>query len=71
MASYLATSPPLTKTTVISNYLLALLYPEAVDKYLTNEMAASHVSGPFTLDKVEVAFYRPVILSPLIIAVQP
>lgn len=67
----LGNMPLLAKTVIIPNHPSTHNYPDAVDEYLADEVAAGRMSGPFSLEDVEVALRGPVFVSPLIVAVQP
>ena len=62
--------PALTDTVVFKNHPSTLLYPDIVDKYLADELTAGRMSGPFSLQIVEIILRGPIFCSPLLISVQ-
>lgn len=67
----LGNMPPLTETIIIPNHISATLHPDAIDKYLTDEVLAGRMSGPFPRAEVEAILRGPFFSSPLIVSVQP
>jgi hypothetical protein len=62
--------PPLTDTVIFNNHPSTLLHSDVVDKYLTDEIDAGRMSGPFSLQHVENTLRGPIFCSPLLISVQ-
>ncbi|ESK82523.1 reverse transcriptase ribonuclease h [Moniliophthora roreri MCA 2997] len=62
--------PLLTKSIIEPNHASVDRHFHAVEKYLSEELAAGRMSGPFSLEKVERICRGPVVVSPLIVAVQ-
>jgi hypothetical protein len=62
--------PQLTDTVIFKNHPSTLLYSDIVVKYLTDELAAGRMSGPFSLQLVEEILRGPILCSPLLVSVQ-
>lgn len=62
--------PLLTHTVIFKNHPSTLIHSDVVDKYLTDELDAGRMSGPFSLQHVESILRGPVFCSPLLISVQ-
>ena len=62
--------PPLTDTVIFKNHPSALLHPDVIDKYLTDEFNAGHMSGPFSLQRIESILCGAIFCSPLLISIQ-
>ena len=62
--------PPLTDTVIFKNHSSTLLFPDTVNKYLTDELLAGRMSGPFSLQHVENILRGPIFCSPLLVSVQ-
>ena len=62
--------PPLTDTVIFKNHPSTILFPDTVDKYLTDELLAGRMSGPFTLQRVENILRGPIFCSPLLVSIQ-
>ena len=66
----LGVMPPLTDTVIFKNHPSTLLHSDIVDKYLTDELLAGRMSGPFQLQYVENTLHGPIFCSPLLVSVQ-
>lgn len=66
----LGTLPLLTDSVLIKNHSSVDEYPEVIRAYLSDEIAACRMSGPFSLSHTERILRGPVFSSPLIVAVQ-
>jgi hypothetical protein len=62
--------PPLTDTVIFNNHPSALLYPDAVNNYLIEELAAGRMSGPFSLQHAENVLRGAILCSPLLVSIQ-
>ena len=62
--------PPLMDMVIFKNHPSTLLFSDIVDKYLADELAAGHMSGPFTLQCVENTLRGPIFCSPLLVSIQ-
>ena len=62
--------PKLTDTVIFKNHPSMLLYPDAIDKYLTDELEAGRMSGPFSLPHIQEILRGAVFCSPLLVSVQ-
>jgi hypothetical protein len=62
--------PALTSTVIIPNHPSALQHPEVIDKYLTDEVVAGRMSGPFPCQQIRDLMYGDFFSSPLLISVQ-
>ena len=62
--------PPITDTVIFNNHFSITLYPDTIDKYLTDELYASRMSGPFSRQHVEVILRGPFFCSPLLVSIQ-
>jgi hypothetical protein len=62
--------PPLIDTVIFKNHPSTLIHSDVVRKYLTDELDAGRMSGPFTLQQVERILHGAVFCSPLLISVQ-
>ena len=62
--------PPLTDTVIFKNHPSTLLHSDVVTQYLTDELDAGRMSGPFSLQQVENILRGPIFCSPLLISVQ-
>lgn len=60
--------PILTSTIIIPNHPSCITYKHAVNKYITDELAANRISGPFSRSDVERILRGPFHCSPLIVA---
>jgi hypothetical protein len=66
----LGVMPPLTDTVIFKNHPSTSLHSDVVDKYLTDELNAGRMSGPFSLQYVEKVLRGAVLCSPLLVSVQ-
>jgi hypothetical protein len=57
-------------TVTFKNHPSMLLYPDAANKYLTEELVAGRMLGPFSLQQVGKIPRGPVFSSPLLVSVQ-
>ena len=62
--------PPITDTVIFKNHYPATLHSDAVDKYLTDELNAGCMSGPFSCHRAEEILHGPFFCSPLLVSVQ-
>ena len=62
--------PPLTDTVIFKNHPSTLIYADTVNKYLSDELLASRMSGPFPLHHVEKILRGSILCSPLLVSVQ-
>jgi hypothetical protein len=62
--------PPLIDTIIFKNHPSALLFSDVVDKYLTDELAAGRMSGPFSLPYTEKILRGAIMSSPLLVSIQ-
>jgi hypothetical protein len=62
--------PPLIDTVIFKNHPSMLLHSDVVDKYLTDELDAGRMSGPFSLQRVENILHGAIFCSPLLVSVQ-
>ena len=62
--------PPLIDTIIFKNHPSALLFTDAVDKYLADELTAGRMSGPFSLQYTEKILRGAFLCSPLLVSVQ-
>ena len=62
--------PPLADTVIFKNHPSTLIYPDAVNNYLTDELSAGRMSGPFSLQYAEKALRGAILCSPLLVSVQ-
>jgi hypothetical protein len=62
--------PPLTDTIIFKNHPSTLHYSDTIDKYLTDEVVAGRMSGPFSLQHVERILRGAIFCSPLLVSVQ-
>lgn len=62
--------PRLSDTVIFQNHPSALLYFDTVNKYLTDELLAGRMSGPFSLQHTENILRGPIFCSPLLVSVQ-
>jgi hypothetical protein len=62
--------PPLVDTVIFKNHPSTLLHPDVINKYLTDEITAGRMSGPFPLLHVERILRGAIFCSPLLISVQ-
>jgi hypothetical protein len=62
--------PALTSTVIIPNHPSTLQYPDVIKKYLTDEVAAGRMSGPFPCQQIRVLMYGDFFSSPLLVSVQ-
>ena len=59
-----------TDTVIFKNHPSATLHSDAIDNYLTDELNAGRMSGPFSRQHVEEILHGPILSSPLLVAVQ-
>jgi hypothetical protein len=62
--------PPITRTVIFKNHPSTTLFSDAIDKYLTEELNAGRMSGPFSASHVETILRGPFFCSPLLVSVQ-
>lgn len=62
--------PPLSDTVIFKNHPSAFLHSEVIDKYLTDEIDAGRMSGPFSRQHVEKVLRGSFFCSPLLVSVQ-
>jgi hypothetical protein len=62
--------PSLTDTVIFKNHPSTLLHSDVVDKYLTDELKAGRMSGPFSRQQVEKILRGAFFCSPLLVSVQ-
>ena len=62
--------PPIIDTIIFKNHPSALLFTDAVDKYLADELTAGRMSGPFSLQYTEKILRGTFLCSPLLVSVQ-
>jgi hypothetical protein len=62
--------PALTKTVVIQNHPSVIQRAKIVNQYLTDEVKARHMSGPFSCQHVEHVLHGAFFSSPLLVSVQ-
>ena len=62
--------PPITDTFIFKNHPSATLHSDAIDKYLTDELTAGRMSGPFSHQFVEKILRRAFLCSPLLVSIQ-
>lgn len=62
--------PPLLDTVIFKNHPSTFLHSDVVDKYLTDELDAGRMSGPFSLQHVENILHGAIFCSPLLVSVQ-
>lgn len=63
--------PPLSQTVIMPNNPSTLSYPDTVSDWLTKELAAGRLSGPFSQEVTEKYLRGPFQSSSLIVSVQP
>lgn len=66
----LGAMPPLTDTVIFKNHPSSNLYPDAILKYLADELDAGRMSGPFSHQQVENILRGAFFCSPLLVSVQ-
>lgn len=66
----LGTLPLLSESILIKNHPSVMEFPEVIRDYLSEEITACRMSGPFSLRHIEHILRGPVYSSPLIVAVQ-
>ena len=66
----LGVMPPLIDTVIFKNHPSTFQHSDVVDKYLTDELNAGRMSGPFSFLHVEKVLRGAVLCSPLLISVQ-
>lgn len=62
--------PPLIDTVIFKNHPSAFLHSDVVNKYLTDELDAGRMSGPFSLQQAENILHGAIFCSPLLVSVQ-
>ena len=62
--------PSLADTVIFKNHPSMLIYPDAINNYLTDELSAGRMSGPFSLQYAEKALRGAILCSPLLVSVQ-
>ena len=62
--------PSLTDTVIFKNHPSTLLYSDIIDKYLTDELHAGRMSGPFSLQSVERILHGAIFCSHFLVSVQ-
>jgi hypothetical protein len=62
--------PLITDTVIFKNHPSAIFHSDAIDKYLTDELSAGRMSGPFSRRHVEIILRGPFFCSPLLVSVQ-
>ena len=62
--------PQLSHTVIIPNNTSCFEHTHAVSEYISKEVVASRMSGPYTRDRVDTILSGPFFTSPFIIAVQ-
>ena len=63
--------PLLSQTVIMPNNPSILSYPDTVSDYLTKEVNAGRLSGPFSREAVEQTLHGPFQSSSLVVSVQP
>jgi hypothetical protein len=63
--------PNLTSMNIIPNHPSVLDYPADIEKYLSTELAAGRMSGPFSSPDIQKILRGPFQSSPFIVSVQP
>ena len=63
--------PNLTSSNIIPNHPSILVHSEAIEGYLSEEVGAGRMSGPFSSKQIEGVLRGPFQSSPLVVAVQP
>ena len=66
----LGVMPPITDTIIFKNHPSTFLHSDVVDKYLTDELDAHRMSGPFSRLQVENILCGAFFCSPLLVSVQ-
>ena len=66
----LGVMPPITDTIIFKNHPSAFIHSDVVDKYLTDELDAHCMSGPFSRLQVENILRGAFLCSPLLVSVQ-
>jgi hypothetical protein len=62
--------PRLTNTVIFKNHPSTFIHSDVIDKYLTDELDAGRMSGPFSLQHVEYILRGAVFCSPLLVSIQ-
>ena len=62
--------PPIMDTVIFKNHPSAALHSDAITNYLTDELKAGRMSGPFSRQRVEDILRGPIFCSPLLVSVQ-
>ena len=62
--------PPITDTIIFKNHPSTFLHSDVIDKYLTDELDAHRMSGPFSHLQVENILHGTFFCSPLLVSVQ-
>ena len=63
--------PDLTSTVIIPNPSSIFVHVKAIEAYLTEEITAGQMAGPFSAQQVEKILRGPFQSSPLVVSVQP
>jgi hypothetical protein len=63
--------PPLSQTVIMANNPSTIIHSTTVSDYLTKEVSAGRISGPFSQEATEQILRGPFQSSPLIVSVQP
>lgn len=61
---------PIMDTVILKNHPSAALHSDAITNYLTDEINAGRMSGPFSRQHVEEILRGPIFCSPLLVSVQ-
>jgi hypothetical protein len=67
----LGVMPALTTTVILPNHISVTQHAELVHQYLSDELEAGRMSGPFSRQRVEDILRGPFFSSPFLISVQP
>lgn len=62
--------PPLHKTIIIPNHQSVYEHPDVVDEYISNEISAGRMAGPFSSYNTHLIMQGHFYVSPLIVAMQ-
>ena len=66
----LGVMPPLTDTVIFKNHPSIIPHSDLIDKYLTDELVAGRMSGPFSRNQVEELLLDSFFCSPLLVSTQ-
>jgi hypothetical protein len=62
--------PPITDTVIFKNHSSTTIHSDVIDKYLTDEINAGRMSGPFSCQQVGQTLRGSFLCSPLLVSVQ-